>query len=131
MKEDLQSMRKLAVFMVLAMLAMACLNTAFAEEYDIRIHSFAVQAKNKGNVRREPSGGIRRTVGRKDTVYILDTTVKRNKTWCRVIAFQDSWYQACIQADYLRTFKCSSGSCRRCMPCVPDGGWKRALLRQR
>lgn len=73
-------MRKLAAFMALMMITMACLSTAFAEEHDIRIHTFAVPTKNKVNVRREPAGSIRGTID---------------------------------------------------MPCAPDGGWKRAFLRQR
>ena len=75
--------------------------TAGAQEHDIRIHTFAVPTKNKVNVRREPAGSIRGTIDKEDSVYILDTTVKRNKTWCRVIVFDDGWYQAYIQADYL------------------------------
>lgn len=94
-------MRKLAAFMALMMITMACLSTAFAEEHDIRIHTFAVPTKNKVNVRREPAGSIRGTIDKEDSVYILDTTVKRNKTWCRVIVLDDGWYQAYIQADYL------------------------------
>ena len=94
-------MRKLAAFMALMMITMACLSTAFAEEHDIRIHTFAVPIKNKVNVRREPAGSIRGTIDKEDSVYILDTTVKRNKTWCCVIVLDDGWYQAYIQADYL------------------------------
>ena len=94
-------MRILAALMALMMIAMACLSTVFAEEHDIRIHTFAVPTMNKVNVRREPAGSIRGTVDKGDSVYILDTTVKRNKTWCRVIVFDDGWYQAYIQADYL------------------------------
>ena len=94
-------MRKLAAFMALMMITMACLSTAFAEEHDIRIHTFAVPTKNKVNVRREPAGSIRGTIDKEDSVYILDTTVKRNKTWCCVIVLDDGWYQAYIQADYL------------------------------
>lgn len=94
-------MKKALSLLIVLMIAMACLNTAFAEEGDIRIHTFAVPTKNKVNARREPAGSIRGTVDKKDSVYILDTTVKRNKTWCRVIAFNDGWYQAYIQADYL------------------------------
>ena len=94
-------MRKLALIMVLMIIGTACLEISLADESGIRIHTFAVPRINQVNVRREPAGSIRGTVGRKDTVYILDTVVRRKKTWCRVIAFNDGWYQAYIQADYL------------------------------
>lgn len=75
--------------------------TAGAQEHDIRIHTFAVPAMKRVNVRREPAGSIRETIDPEISVYILDTQVKRNKTWCRVIVFGKQWYQAYIQADYL------------------------------
>ena len=89
-------------FLIITLMLTMCLGcVSHAEESDIRIHTFAVPRMNKVNVRREPAGSIRGTVGVNDSVYILDTTVKRKKTWCRVIAFNDGWYQAYIQADYL------------------------------
>ena len=94
-------MRKLALIMVMVIILTVCLDISLADESGIRIHTFAVPRINQVNVRREPAGSIRGTVGRKDTVYILDTVVRRKKTWCRVIAFNDGWYQAYIQADYL------------------------------
>ena len=75
--------------------------TAGAQEHDIRIHTFAVPAMKRVNVRREPAGSICETIDPEISVYILDTQVKRNKTWCRVIVFGKQWYQAYIQADYL------------------------------
>ena len=75
--------------------------TAVAQEYDIRTHTFAVPAMKRVNVRREPAGSIRETIDPEISVYILDTQVKQNKTWCRVIVFGKQWYQAYIQADYL------------------------------
>ena len=68
--------------------------TAGAQEHDIRIHTFAVPAMKRVNVRREPAGSIRETIDPEISVYILDTQVKRNKTWCRVILFGKQWYQA-------------------------------------
>jgi len=67
----------------------------------IRIRTFAVPRIKNVNVRREPSGSIRATIDKKDSVYIIDTVEKKGKTWCRVIVFMDGWYQAYIQADYL------------------------------
>lgn len=81
--------------MALMMITMACLSTAFAEEHDIRIHTFAVPIKNKVNVRREPAGSIRGTIDKEDSVYILDTTVKRNKIWCCVIVLDEGIPRNC------------------------------------
>ena len=89
------------ILMIMLMLTMGFLGSSNAEEHDIRIHTFAVPTMNNVNVRREPAGSIRGTIDKNETVYIMDTTVKRGKTWCRVILFRDGWYQAYIQADYL------------------------------
>ena len=82
------------VLLILLMLIFSLVNVSSAEECEIRIHTFAVPTMNKVNVRREPAGSIRATIDRDESVYILDTTVKRGKTWCRVILFREGWYQA-------------------------------------
>ena len=89
----------LAIILVL-MNGITCASSE-ANQPEIRTRTFAVPRINKVNVRREPFGSIRGKIDKNDSVYIIDTVEKRNIVWCRVIVFEDGWYQAYIQADYL------------------------------
>ena len=93
-------MKRLIVLFLLLISAILYAS-AEADQPAVRIHTFAMPRTDRVNVRREPAGSIRAKIDKTDTVYIIDTVEKRKKTWCRVIVFEDGWYQAYIQADYL------------------------------
>ena len=93
-------MKRLIIILLVLINVIMCA-AAETNQPNIRVHTFAIPRIDKVNVRREPAGSIRAKIDKTDTVYIIDAIEKNKKNWYRVIVFDNGWYQAYIQADYL------------------------------